>query len=75
LAPPPDSPEAVAVESWVFPAEGLDFNALVSLYEERLIRGALEAAGGVKNQAAKLLGLNRTTLVEKMRKKGILEEG
>lgn len=54
-----------------FPAEGLDFNALVSAYEEKLIRGALEAAGGVKNQAAKLLCLNRTTLVEKMRKKGI----
>ncbi len=58
-------------ESWSFPPEGLDFNALVSAYEEKLIRGALECAGGVKNQAAKLLGLNRTTLVEKMRKKGI----
>ena len=54
-----------------FPPEGLDFNALVSAYEEQLIRGALEVAGGVKNQAAKLLGLNRTTLVEKMRKKGL----
>ena len=54
-----------------FPLEGVDFNALVSAYEEQLIRGALEVAGGVKNQAAKLLGLNRTTLVEKMRKKGL----
>ncbi len=70
----PNSPEEVSGADWVFPAEGLDFNGLVSVYEERLIRGALEAAGGVKNQAAKLLGLNRTTLVEKMRKKGILSE-
>jgi len=63
-----------AAEGWTFPPEGLDFNGLVSAYEDRLIRGALEAAGGVKNQAAKLLGLNRTTLVEKMRKKGITSE-
>ena len=58
-------------DSWIFPEDGVDFNALVSAYEDRLIRGALEVAGGVKNKAAKLLGLNRTTLVEKMRKKGL----
>ncbi|MDR1920193.1 MAG: sigma-54 dependent transcriptional regulator [Candidatus Adiutrix sp.] len=61
-------------EDWLFPAEGVDFNSLVSAYEERLIRGALAEAGGVKNQAARLLGLNRTTLVEKMRKKGLATE-
>jgi len=66
--------DPVRADDWIFPAEGLDFNALVSAYEEKLIRGALEAAGGVKNQAAKLLGLNRTTLVEKMRKKGITSD-
>ncbi|MDR2935678.1 MAG: sigma-54 dependent transcriptional regulator [Candidatus Adiutrix sp.] len=54
------------------PPEGVDFNALVSAYETRLIVAALEAADGVRNQAAKLLNLNRTTLVEKMRKKGLL---
>jgi len=52
--------------------EGVDFNALVSAYETALIEAALKAAGGVRNQAAKILGLNRTTLVEKMRKKGLL---
>lgn len=61
-------------EDWVCPPEGIDFNSLIAAYEERLIRGALEAAGGVKNQAAKLLCLNRTTLVEKMRKKGLTSE-
>jgi DNA-binding protein Fis len=35
----------------------------------------MEAAGGVRSQAAKLLNINRTTLVEKMRKKGLLGEG
>ena len=54
------------------PPEGVDLNALVSDYETRLIAAALKAAGGIKNQAAKLLNLNRTTLVEKMRKKGLL---
>ncbi len=74
-AAPPAVNEAAAPESgWRFPPEGVDFNALVSAYEEKLIRGALAEAGGVKNKAAKLLGLNRTTLVEKMRKKGIAAE-
>ncbi|MDR1043623.1 MAG: sigma-54 dependent transcriptional regulator [Candidatus Adiutrix sp.] len=68
------SADPVRSADWAFPPEGLDFNALVSAYEERLIRAALEAAGGVKNQAARLLGLNRTTLVEKMRKKGLGSE-
>jgi len=58
-----------------WPPEGVDFNSLVSDYETRLIVAALEAAGGVRNQAAKILNLNRTTLVEKMRKKGLLGDG
>src|SRR5439155_621915 len=33
----------------------------------------LERSGGNKNQAAKILGLNRTTLVEKLKKKGVLK--
>ena len=69
-APAPAGPAEPASE---LPPEGVDFNALVSAYETRLIAAALEAAGGVRNQAAKLLNLNRTTLVEKMRKKGLLD--
>ena len=34
-------------------------------------RQALDLSGGVVAQAAKLLGLQRTTLVEKMRKQGL----
>ncbi len=37
--------------------------------EERLINEALEKADGVKNQAAELLGIKRTTLIEKIKKK------
>jgi DNA-binding NtrC family response regulator len=52
--------------------DGVDFNQMVEDFENQLIEQALELAGGVKNQAAKLLNLNRTTLVEKMKKKGML---
>ncbi len=52
----------------VFPTEGVDLNRLVEAFEEDLIQRALKAAGGVKNRAAQLLRLNRTTLVEKMKK-------
>ncbi|MDR0239386.1 MAG: sigma-54 dependent transcriptional regulator [Deltaproteobacteria bacterium] len=37
--------------------------------EDRLIEEALEHADGVKNQAAELLGIKRTTLIEKLKKK------
>lgn len=53
------------------PDEGIDFNSLVDQYERSLISKALEKSGGVKNQAANLLGIKRTTLVEKMKKKGM----
>jgi DNA-binding NtrC family response regulator len=39
--------------------------------EERMIAEALERTGGNKNRAAELLGLNRTTLVEKLRRKRV----
>ena len=55
------------------PEEGIDFNGLVDQYETQLIRQALEKAGGIKNKAASLLGVKRTTLVEKMKKKGLLD--
>jgi DNA-binding NtrC family response regulator len=53
------------------PPTGVDFEALVSSFEEELILQALEATGWNKNRASQLLGLKRTTLVEKIRAKGI----
>lgn len=38
--------------------------------EERLLEEALTQSDGVKNQAAELLGIKRTTLIEKLKKKG-----
>jgi DNA-binding NtrC family response regulator len=57
------------------PEEGLDFAREVEAFESDLIRQALEATGWNKNRAAQLLRLKRTTLVEKIRSKGIREEG
>lgn len=53
------------------PDSGLDFNSAVDQFENALIMKALEKTGWNKNQAAILLRLNRTTLVEKMKKKGL----
>lgn len=53
------------------PIEGLDFNSAVDQFENNLIIKALEKTGWNRNQAAMLLKLNRTTLVEKMKKKGL----
>jgi DNA-binding NtrC family response regulator len=53
------------------PESGLDFNSAVDAYENALIMRALEKTGWNRNQAALLLKLNRTTLVEKIKKKGL----
>lgn len=53
------------------PDTGLDFNTAVDQFENALIIKALEKTGWNRNQAALLLRLNRTTLVEKMKKKGL----
>ena len=50
------------------PSDGLDLTATISRLEQTLILQALESAGGVKAQAAALLGINRTTLVEKIKR-------
>jgi len=48
---------------------GIDFNAVVGEFENHLILKALEVAEGNKKEAARLLNLNRTTLLEKIKKK------
>jgi len=50
------------------PEHGININSVVENMERNLILKALKKTGGVKNRAAKMLGLNRTTLIEKMKK-------
>jgi sigma-54 specific flagellar transcriptional regulator A len=58
----------VAASGTFLPPEGLDLREHVAGIEEKLIRQALDRSAGVVAQAARLLGLRRTTLVEKLRK-------
>ncbi len=51
------------------PESGLDLAGFIESLENDLIRQALERTGNNRNQAAKLLGLNRTTLVERIKKR------
>lgn len=68
---------AVAAETIPTPPEevwsetGLDFNGLISDFEDRLIIQALERTSGNKKEAARLLNLKRTTLIEKIKKKNL----
>jgi sigma-54 specific flagellar transcriptional regulator A len=55
----------------LLPQEGLDLRAHLLSIERRLIEQALERSSGTVAQAARLLNLRRTTLVEKLRKLGI----
>jgi DNA-binding NtrC family response regulator len=50
------------------PDEGLDFDAVVQTFEKHLLTRALVKTHGVKAKAAALLHMNRTTLVEKVKK-------
>ena len=47
---------------------GFDLRQYLETLEQRLIVIAMESAGGTVAQAARVLGLRRTTLVEKLRK-------
>ncbi|MDR2861696.1 MAG: sigma-54 dependent transcriptional regulator [Syntrophobacterales bacterium] len=71
-----DLPEKIRIQSKQRPSlkipdlyeEGFNYNDAVTQFEKDLLLKALEISGGVKNKAAKLLALNRTTLVEKLKR-------
>ena len=71
-----DLPDNIAAKGAMFPQpdidissdEGINFNTAVTEYEKQLILQALNQTNWVKNKAAKLLNLKRTTLVEKMKR-------
>jgi transcriptional regulator with PAS, ATPase and Fis domain len=52
-------------------ADGLDLEQHLRRLEERLIRAALERAGGNRTHAARLLGISRNGLALKMERLGL----
>jgi transcriptional regulator with PAS, ATPase and Fis domain len=72
-----DLPDEIAADSresgavpLTLPDEGLDMNGILVAAERDLITRALDRTGGNKGRAARLLGIKRTTLVEKLKRLG-----
>jgi DNA-binding NtrC family response regulator len=68
---------AGAMSEWEFPRMvlpnvGVDLKAIVAAFENHLIDQALARTHNNKNRASELLQMNRTTLVEKLRKRGMI---
>ncbi len=60
------------IQDFVFSENGIHLKHVVDQFEYMLIRKALIRSEGNKNKAAQLLQMNRTTLIEKIRK---MEDG
>ena len=74
-APAPAAPARGGEFFWpdlrVLEAQGLNLKDFLDAVESRLIDEALQKAEGVKNQAAEYLGIKRTTLIEKLKKRNL----
>jgi transcriptional regulator with PAS, ATPase and Fis domain len=55
------------------PTEGVDLDGVLEKIENGFIEQALQRTRGNKTMAAELLRLNRTTFIERLRKKGLLQ--
>lgn len=69
----PQLPKTTGEVAWdQLPEEGICINSAVDEFENRLIMQALTRTGGNKKEAALLLNLKRTTLIEKLKKKNLV---
>jgi DNA-binding NtrC family response regulator len=64
--PQPEPPKTLEI-----PEEGISLDTAVNEFEKNLILQALVKTGWVKNKAARLLNLNRTTLIEKIKRQNL----
>ena len=53
------------------PEEGISLDNALNEFEKKLILQALNKTGWIKNKAAQLLNLNRTTLIEKIKRQNL----
>ena len=65
------SPGFVWPDLQTLEARGMGLKEFLDAVEMHLIEEALQRTDGVKNQAAELLGIKRTTLIEKLKKKSL----
>ncbi len=78
-APGGESPEVIddqlvpmdAAHAMSLPRDGIDLKQYLARIEQDMITQALADSGGVVQRAAELLGIGRTTLVEKIRRYGL----
>ncbi len=70
LLRPPTGAEGTKEQFVRFNDQGINLSREIEQYENRLIVEALRQANGITSRAAQLLQLNRTTLVEKLKRKG-----
>ena len=68
----PSTPSSLST-SPAIPVNGIDLSRAVEEFENRLILEALERTNWVKSKAAQLLQINRTTLIEKLKKKSLAD--
>jgi len=64
-----DPAEIPLAMPWQFGSAGIDFYREMEAIEDRIIAQALRLSGGNKKEAARLLHVNRTTLLEKLKRK------
>jgi transcriptional regulator with PAS, ATPase and Fis domain len=69
LVAPPELSEGSPSMPWQFGRGGIDFYREMEAIEDRIIAQALRLSGGNKKEAARLLHVNRTTLLEKLKRK------
>jgi two-component system response regulator AtoC len=62
--------QSTILSAVTIPDEGIDFSAMIAQLERELITRSLEKTGGNKRQAARLLNLSRTTLIDKLHRLG-----
>jgi DNA-binding NtrC family response regulator len=69
LVAPRDLEAGAPTMPWQFGAGGIDFYREMEAIEDRIIAQALRLSRGNKKEAARLLHVNRTTLLEKLKRK------
>jgi DNA-binding NtrC family response regulator len=68
-------PSIASVAAMDLPEQGFCLDVAVREFERDLLTRALQKASGVKNRAAQILGIKRTTLIEKLKRHALLSSG